>query len=213
MSKHAPQLRVSLAFATGTDFTVEKLAGVLLVSLYGNANFPSPPFANTVLDTARTEFLDAIDAQENGGKAATAEKDSKREALVALLRQLAAYVQTACDNDMAKLLSSGFNAVNMNRAQTPLDTPLIKEIMNGISGQLIVKVKPVKNAKSYEVRVAIVAPGGATGPWQDAGDFTDSRQMIVEGLTPGTTYTVQVRALGGSTGHSGWSDPVIHMAM
>jgi hypothetical protein len=213
MSTHTPQLRVSLAFADGTDFAVEKLAGILLTTLYGNPNFPSPPFANTVLETARNEFLDAIDAQENGGKAATAEKNNKREALIVLLRQLAAYVQTASANDMAKLLSSGFNAVNMNRAQSPLDTPLIVEIMNGISGQLIVKVKPVKNAKSYEVRVAIVAPGGATGPFQIAGVFTDSRQMIVEGLTPGTSYMVQVSAIGGSTGQSGWSDPVIHMCM
>ncbi len=122
-------------------------------------------------------------------------------------------MQTESANDMAKLLSSGFNAVNMNRAQSPLDTPLIVEIVNGISGQLVVKVKPVKNAKSYEVRVAVVAPGGATGPWQDAGDFTDSRQMIVEGLTPGTNYAVQVRAIGGSTGYSGWSDPSSHMSM
>jgi hypothetical protein len=27
------------------------------------------------------------------------------------------------------------------------------------------------------------------------------------------TYTVQARAVGGSTGYSDWSDPVSHMAM
>ncbi len=78
-----PIIKVSLAFAKGTDFSVEKLAGILLVSLYGNANFPTPPFASTVLATARTEFLDAIDAQENGGKAATVVKNNKKEALIA----------------------------------------------------------------------------------------------------------------------------------
>ena len=130
-----------------------------------------------------------------------------------MLRQLAAYAQTESANDLAKLLSSGFEAVNTNHAREPLATTLIVEIVNGISGQLIVKVTPVKNAKSYEVRIAVVAPGGATGPFQIAGVFTDSRQMIVEDLTPGTTYIVQVSAIGGSTGQSGWSDPVIHMCM
>ncbi|MGH7976559.1 MAG: fibronectin type III domain-containing protein [Limisphaerales bacterium] len=32
-------------------------------------------------------------------------------------------------------------------------------------------------------------------------------------LTPGAMYSVQVRAVGGSTGYSDWSDPVSHMAM
>ena len=37
--------------------------------------------------------------------------------------------------------------------------------------------------------------------------------MPVNGLTPGTNYTFQVRAIGGSTGYSDWSDPVSHMSM
>jgi hypothetical protein len=32
-------------------------------------------------------------------------------------------------------------------------------------------------------------------------------------LTPGQNYSVQARAIGGSTGHSDWSDPVSHMVM
>jgi hypothetical protein len=41
----------------------------------------------------------------------------------------------------------------------------------------------------------------------------DSQHIIFDGLSPGKTYTVQVRALGGSTGQSDWSDPSSHMAM
>lgn len=41
----------------------------------------------------------------------------------------------------------------------------------------------------------------------------DSRHIIFDGLLAGTTYTIQVRALGGSTGQSDWSDPVSHMCM
>ncbi|HAF12950.1 MAG TPA: hypothetical protein DHU55_09105 [Blastocatellia bacterium] len=41
----------------------------------------------------------------------------------------------------------------------------------------------------------------------------DSQHITFEGLTPGANYTVQVCALGRSTGQSDWSDPSSHMAM
>jgi len=61
----------------------------------------------------------------------------------------------------------------------------------------------------YEGRIK-----GPTGDWMTPSVFTgDSQHITFYGLTPGTTYTVQVRALGGSTGQSDWSDPSSHMAM
>jgi hypothetical protein len=41
-----------------------------------------------------------------------------------------------------------------------------------------------------------------TGAWQTAGAFTGARKIILTGLTPGTVYNVQARAIGGSTGYS-----------
>jgi hypothetical protein len=43
--------------------------------------------------------------------------------------------------------------------------------------------------------------------------FTQARRIVLTGLTPGVTYAVRVRAIGGSTGFSDWSDPISHMAM
>ena len=63
------------------------------------------------------------------------------------------------------------------------------------------------------MRYAALNGLGAPGPWQSGGLFTDSRAMVFNTLTPGTTYNVQVRAIGGSTGYSDWSDPVSHMSM
>ena len=63
-------------------------------------------------------------------------------------------------------------------------------------------------AVSYEGRIK-----GDDGVWS-AGVYTgDSQDIIFNGLTPGKTYTVQVRALGGSTGQSDWSDPSSHIVM
>ena len=62
--------------------------------------------------------------------------------------------------------------------------------------------------RAYEVRVSY-GPNG----WQGVGVFTQARRVVVENLTPGTTYSIQARAVGGSTGYSDWSDPVSHMAL
>ena len=69
-------------------------------------------------------------------------------------------------------------------------------------------MNPVKNTSLYEGRVK-----GPTGDWLPSIFTGDSQHITFEGLTPGTIYTVQVRALGGSTGQSDWSDPSTHMAM
>jgi hypothetical protein len=66
----------------------------------------------------------------------------------------------------------------------------------------------VKNTSLHEGRVK-----GPTGDWLPSIFTGDSQHITFEGLTPGAIYTVQVRALGGSTGQSDWSDPSTHMAM
>jgi len=38
----------------------------------------------------------------------------------------------------------------------------------------------------------------------------DCQHVEFNALTPGQVYTVQVRALGGLTGQSDWSDPSSH---
>ena len=108
----------------------------------------------------------------------------------------------------ATLLSSGFQAMSTNRAQTPLDKPTSLVIDNGGSGQLVASVDPVKNTSLYEGRVK-----GSTGDWLPSVFTGDSQHIEFNGLTPGQNYTIQVRALGGSTGQSDWSDPSTHMAM
>ena len=63
----------------------------------------------------------------------------------------------------------------------------------------------------FPVPERTLGAGGTPSPWQNAGLFTNSRSMTINDLTPGTTYAFQVRAVGGSTGYTDWSDPVAHM--
>ena len=77
----------------------------------------------------------------------------------------------------------------------------------------LLRIKPVPHAKTLEARLAPIGAGNVVGPWVSAGLFTDSRAMALNGLGAGITYKVEVRAIGGSTGYSDWSDSVEHMSM
>jgi hypothetical protein len=50
------------------------------------------------------------------------------------------------------------------------------------------------------------------GTWLDAGIYTQARRIVLGNLTPGTTYAIRARAIGGSDGSSEWSNPVSLMA-
>ena len=211
-------LRVLLGFTTASNASVLERAQAVHDSLYTSPLWAVPPnpvipVTAVVLDTAMNVFSISMAAADLGGPADTADRNSKREELITLLRQLASYVQANHDNDLAKLLASGFEAVSTNRASTPLVQPTIKDIINGMSCQLILRVSRVVNAKAYEVRYALIGPDGAPGPWQSGGLHTSSRALPIGGLTPGSNYQFQVRAVGGSTGYSDWSNPVSHRSL
>ena len=210
---HMPQLRVLLGFAAASDHSLEETAQAVVENLYGNAVYPSPPVTEAALQAALTAFSESIAAAGQGGPMETADKNNKRDILIGLLRLLAAHVQGKHNNNLADLLSSGFEAVSTNNAPSPLEKPQIKEILNGNSGQQILRVKRIKNAKAWEVRHALIGANGAPGPWLDGGLFTSSRSMKVDNLTPGDLYQFQVRAVGGSTGYSDWSDAVSHRTL
>lgn len=82
----------------------------------------------------------------------------------------------------------------------------------GNFGLLLVRIVSVAHARILEVRLASIGSGNALGPWQSAGLFTNSRAIAINGLTAGTSYKLEVRAIGDSTGYSDWSDPVSHIS-
>jgi hypothetical protein len=198
--------KVSYAFAQLPDMAIADYTDTVIIGLTGNLGFPALPVSLATLGAQKTNYLVKLAATAQGGSVARSEKNDGREVLVTSLRQSAAYVQSVASQDLTLLLSSGFQAVSTNRAQSPLDTPVVVGINNSSSTQLILRVQPVLNAKSYEVQYK----NGAG--WLPGGIFTQARRIVLTGLVPGTTYTVQVRAIGGSTGSSNWSAPQSCMA-
>jgi len=201
-------VKTSLAFARLSDAELDNFAHAVLAGLTGNEAFPTPPVGLPSVQAAINDFTAKTAAALNGGPIDTAAKNHSRQTLLGILRQLAAYVQMSCNNDQAILLSSGFEMQSTSRASTPLTQPQGLTLKNGASGQLVGSIDPVRNANMYEGRIK-----PSDGDWLPSVITGDSQHITYSGLTPGKTYTAQVRALGGATGQSDWSDPSSHMAM
>ena len=208
-----PHIQVRFGFRNAKDGDVVDLGRRIITGMKGNPAFPAPPVPIEVVETALEEFVGALQANVDGGRTATARKNQTRALLIGHLRDLGHYVQIQSKNDLATLLSSGFVAASTNRAPLPLPTPKILAVINGRSTQLVVRVVAIPNVRSYEVESSEVAADGTFGAWQKHGSFTNSRAIPLNNLTPGKIYWVRVRAFGGSTGITDWSDPVSHMCM
>jgi len=200
--------KVSFGFGRLSDTELDNFAQGVIDAMTGNTAFPTPPVTLANLQTAQDDFTARMAAAQTGGLADTAAKNNSRQTLITMLRDVAAYVQIRCNNDPAILLSSGFQMQSTNRAQVELTKPEGLSLKNGATGQLIGRVDPVKSASMYEGRIKPI-----DGDWLPSVFTGDSQHIIFNGLTRGKDYTAEVRALGGSTGQSDWSDPSSHMAM
>ena len=100
-----------------------------------------------------------------------------------------------------------FLSTSTNRTRIVLPKPVIESVAPIQSGKFKITVGPVPTSRGYELRYK-----NGTPDYISAGVFTSSR-IPLENLTPGGFYTVQVRAIGGLTGYSDWSNPATSIAM
>jgi hypothetical protein len=201
-------IRIALSFATLPNDQFNSFAILVIVCLKINPLFPNLPVAIATLTALQTAFQDALNAAAQGGKLEMAARNEARIPLAIALRQIAGYIQSLAPTlTLSQVLSSGYDVMSNNNAQSPLAQPLLTGLDNSISMQLGVSLQPVANARAYQVQYCI-----GTGPWLEGGIFPSTKGIIIYNLTPGTTYSVRVRAIGGSTQYSDWSAPMPMMA-
>ncbi len=147
-------------------------------------------------------------ATEDRSRTATAEKNKAKNDLSEALRNDALYCSTVANGDEAVLLQSGFLAVSTNHAQSPVGTPVVRNVDNSAAGALKVRVASDRHARSFVGRIR-EAKGGEFGP---AISFSSSRKIVFNALKRGVDYVFQISAVGGSNDQSDWSDPVENMA-
>jgi hypothetical protein len=206
------QIRPLMGFTGLSDSELATSSAAVEKGMAGNPAYPNPPVDMAVFKTIVESFAAALVRALGGGQQALAERDRERVAVIKALRQLGPYVQAHCNDDMAVFTSSGFQAVSSTRLPAqPLSQPDVRKIDQGLTGQLLVSVTPLAGARTYELRYAALA-GGTPGSWTTVVLVTARGATPVNGLTPGTTYAFQVRALN-QLGYTNWSDSTIRMCI
>ncbi len=204
-------IKPSISFLN-EDSDAELLARITAIAnaLADNANYPTPTPTLAVLTAANEAFATAVAEATGGGVALTAAKNEKRAALVALVRELASYIQVACKGDLSVLLTSDFPHQKPERQPVgALPPPVNLQVKLGArSGQLVTKVEPVPGASIYNWRLTqSSSPDNAVQTRQ-----TTAARNTFTGLTPGLIYNVEVNAFG-TAGPSNWAGPVKQMVV
>jgi hypothetical protein len=177
-----------------------------------NATAPLPVDMATV-KSATDVLLAKIAAAADGGKTAVAEKSHQKEIVAGLLEQLAHYAEVNCKGDMTTFLSFGFTPKASAHKRTAPVSESIRRIVPGKhSGEFKMTLMPFPDAGSYEVQWASLGAGGVPGSWTSKVFTSLKPPVLITGLTPGTTYVFQARAVT-KTGHSDWSQSVTRIAV
>jgi len=206
MTKTKP-IKASVGFKDAGDVVAR--ANAVLGGLFtAKDDYAVPPIAEATLKVQTDALSAAMAAALDGGKKAIAERNRQKEVVIKSLRLLAHYAQENCKDDMTTFLKSGFQAVTINRTSAQPLSEWIRKIVPGKnSGQFLVSLVARSDAWAYQVRCAPVGPGGTPGTWIDEPVVNTKRPALVTGLTPGTTYAIQVRAITNS-GYTDWTESI-----
>jgi len=206
-------IKPALGFAQMTLSDLLKRLIAIYEGLLNNPTYPHPPIDLAGFKTTIDALTSAVSAALNGGKAAIVERDKLRADAIIMARLLGHYVESVAKNDMNKFVSSGFVPAQTGKTPPqPVGVPSIVRIDQGNTGQLLLTIHPVSKARTYEVRYAPVPATGAPSAWTTAVIPSTKPASPVNNLTPGTTYTFQVRAFG-KLGFSDWSSAVQRMVI
>jgi hypothetical protein len=185
----------------------------ILKAMTGNVNFPNLPVDLAVFKTLLDTFSVAIGDANDGSRKAITQRNQIAAEIVQTLRVVAFYVELNSKGNMNIFLSSGLTPRSATRTPSqPLAATALTGVTQGISGQLLATIKRVRGAKNYQLRIGQIGAGGATPTsWTMETVPNAKTAAALNGLTPGTSYAIQVRAYG-PLGYTEWSDSVVRMA-
>jgi hypothetical protein len=201
---------VRTGFSRFRDSELYTEASRVLNAMTGNARYPAPQPTLAELKSDIEGYGRALDEAADGGRMFVAAKKTARTVLMATLEALGLYVQQNCGNDLAALLSSGFEARKGRQPVAIVETP--KEVVlkhNHLSGRMDVRARRVPNAAVYEA--AITTDPANEESWKVRGTFTSTR-ITLDDFQPGTVYWARLRAVG-AAGPGAWSAPTSAMAI
>ena len=209
------QKHVTVGFGSLWDKDIATVGVAVVNGLTNNPKLVNPPINAADLKAQIDTYASLIAASADGSKQVIAERKKQRAVVVEMLRQLGHWVEANCNDDPAVVQSSGFRQratpVRSTTPQPLAGPPSFKVDGGKNSGQVVVKGKPVPKAVSYMARYAPIGSDGKPGTWTEL-PAAGTRSITVTGLTPGTNYAFQMRALG-RAGYTDWSDSVTRISL
>jgi len=208
-------IKAALDFGKMLPEQLHALGVKIWTALNGNVNFPAPPVDLNVFKSKLDSYSTSIGDAQDGGKKAITLRNHIGQEVIRMIRAIALYVELNCKDDPNIFLSSGLTP--QSSVRTPvgeLNQPMVSSVDYGASGELLVSIKSVgRQAKSYDVHYGVVGAGGALPTnWSTVTVPNTKTPARLTGLTPGTTYAIQVRAYG-PAGYTPYSDSAIRMAV
>ncbi|HEY4788826.1 MAG TPA: hypothetical protein VIH57_22400 [Bacteroidales bacterium] len=187
------KVNIVINFSRYSDDELATVSLQIVDSMTENSNFPNPVPSIGQVETSLSEFVTALTACADRAKSATLNKKMKRATLEGLLKDLGAYVQSNCHNDLNIALSSGFRTRKEKTRHGILPKPEYFKVEPGpIPGSLKLSVGRVMGASTYLFQWALV-PVDSQTKWEFQLGKT---RMIIKGLIQGKEYAFRVAAKG-----------------
>ena len=186
--------RTIISFTRLSDGDLEAKALSIVDKMTDNPAFPNPVPTLADVSAALTEYSSAFSMAQNKDKVQIANKNIKREALLDLLRSLAAYVNFTANGNKSIIVSAGFDANKGITSASPMPDPKNFKVVSGRnSGQAVTSVNGVRAVKSY-VHQYTPDPLTDTSMWQSK--YVSSRVNVFDALEPGKKFWFRVAAIG-----------------
>ena len=187
--------RVKFDYSKLTDSEVLAFAKAVNLAITVNVGYFPTPFPTLInLAGATTTYETALSNAATRDKTAVADKDEKKDVLVLLLADLAAYVNNVASGDEVKLVSSGFELAKQAEPNPPIEAPTNLLVEAGINtGEIALSIDRVKGALSYNFQIT---PGPLTDNSLWETQPCSRRKFVFQNLEIGKTYWFRVAAVG-----------------
>jgi hypothetical protein len=206
------QAKLIISFQRLSEAEFQAKAGRIIAALTGNPHYPEPwpPQVPTLgqLNDALNAYRDAYHASLSHDTVKIKQRNDARQALAALLAQLAPYLEMIAQGDTDILANTGYDLrrdIQRGQSSGTLPAPSGLRIVHGPhSGTLEIRVDRLQGAGSYEVQTAQGDPT-AESNWKHALTSTTSTHILLENLSPAQTYWVRIRGIS-SSGNGVWTE-------
>ena len=184
---------------------LEDKAQTNVSKLTGNAAFPSPMPALSVITTAAARLKSAVQAYNfSRSRLDKQERDIAFAELKGLRQDLGGYVQTVSNGDPELITSAGFEMVASSKPKGLLSAPKdVVALTRPFPGSLELRFRGVRGRTAYQVYICEGDPLDQKN-WS-LHTVTGKNRLLFDGLESGKVYFFRVETLG-AAGVSAVSD-------